>query len=40
LEGLNDSLRGKTSPPYIYEGTRPIEGDPIVKNTKHFIFYL
>ena len=26
LEGLNDSLRSKNSPPYIYEGVRLIEG--------------
>jgi hypothetical protein len=38
LEGLNDSLRGKTSPPYIYEGTRPIEGIPIIKNIKTIYF--
>jgi hypothetical protein len=29
VEGLNDSLWGKTSPPYIYEGTRSIEAIPI-----------
>jgi hypothetical protein len=30
-----------TSPPYIYEGARPIEGYPIIKNKKKpFTFYL
>jgi hypothetical protein len=40
LKGLNDSLRGMTSPPYIYEGARPIESYPIIKNKKPFTFYL
>jgi hypothetical protein len=38
LEGLNDSLRGKTSPPYIYEGTWSIEGIPIIKTQNTLLF--
>jgi hypothetical protein len=40
LEGLNDSMWVKTSPPYIYEGAQLIEGYPIIKNIKALLFYL
>jgi hypothetical protein len=38
LEGLNDSMWVKTSPPYIYEGAQLIEGYPIIKNIKALLF--
>jgi hypothetical protein len=38
LQYLNDSLWGKTSPPYIYESARTIEGYPIIKTQNPLLF--
>jgi hypothetical protein len=34
-----DSYWGKTSPPYIYEGSRPIEGNTIESNITFTFFF-